>query len=95
MMRIETKEFDGELMVHVEGRLSAAFVPELERCWRTARSNQQIRHISLDLKDVTCIDRAGRALLHAMHGAGVGFVRAGIAIQDILEQIVEQPECKH
>jgi anti-anti-sigma factor len=95
MMRIETKELDGELMVHVEGRLSAAFVPELERCWRTASSNQRIRHISLDLKDVTCIDRAGRALLRAMHGAGVVFVRAGIAIQDILEQIVEQPECKH
>jgi anti-anti-sigma regulatory factor len=95
MMKIEMTELDGELIVHIEGRLIDAFVPELETCWRRARANQQTLDISLDLKNVTCIDRAGRGLLHAMHSEGVRFLRAGMAIQDILEQIMEQPECKH
>jgi hypothetical protein len=30
-----------------------------------------------------------------MHSNGVGFLRAGLAVQDILEQIMKQPECKH
>jgi hypothetical protein len=30
-----------------------------------------------------------------MHGDGVGFLRVGLGVQDILEQIMEQPECKH
>jgi hypothetical protein len=29
-----------------------------------------------------------------MHSNGVGFERAGLAVQDILEQVMDQPECK-
>jgi len=42
-----------------------------------------------DLKNVTCVDRAGRSLLRSMHTSGVEFLRAGIALQDILDQIIE------
>ncbi len=68
---------------------------ELELPWQAARANQPNRKISVDLKSVTCIDRAGRSLLQSMHTNGVGFLRAGLAIQDILEQVMEAPECKH
>jgi anti-anti-sigma regulatory factor len=95
MMKIQVKELDEELMLQVEGRLAGAFVPELERCWQDALSARQHRKISVDLKCVTCIDRAGRRLLQSMHRSGVGFQRAGIAVQDILEEIMEPPECKH
>ena len=95
MMKIQMKELDDELTLHVEGRLAGAFVPELENCWQAARTNQPNRKISVDLKSVTCIDRAGRSLLQVMHRNGVGFLRAGLAIQDILEQVMEAPECKH
>jgi anti-anti-sigma regulatory factor len=95
MMKIQTKEFDDQLILQVEGRLAGAFVPELEDCWQAARANQPNRKISVDLKSVTCVDRAGRCLLQLMHSNGVGFLRAGLAIQDILEQVMEQPECKH
>ena len=95
MMKIQMKELDDQLTLEVEGRLSGAFVPELETCWQAARANQPNRKISVDLKSVTCIDRAGRHLLQLMHRDGVGFLRAGLAIQDILEQIMEAPECKH
>ena len=95
MMKIEVKEVDDQLILQVEGRLAGAFVPELESCWRIARADQPGRKISVDLKSVTCVDRAGRYLLQLMHSNGVGFLRAGMAIQDILEQVMEQPECKH
>jgi anti-anti-sigma regulatory factor len=95
MMKIEMKEFDDHLILQVEGRLAGAFVPELENCWQAARANQPNRKISVDLKSVTCVDRAGRYLLQLMHGNGVDFLSAGLAIQDILEQVMEQPKCKH
>jgi hypothetical protein len=43
--------------------------------------------VSVDLKSVTCIDRAGRQLLELMSRGGVRFVHAGLAVQDILDQI--------
>jgi anti-anti-sigma regulatory factor len=94
MMKIQTMDRDGRLILQVEGRLAGAFVPELEKCWQTARAHRPNRKISVDLKSVTCIDRAGRYLLQSMHSNGVGFERGGLAIQDILEQVMEQPECK-
>jgi anti-anti-sigma regulatory factor len=95
MMKTQMKDFDGQLVLQVEGRLAGAFVPELENCWQAARAEQPDRKISVDLKSVTCIDQAGRRLLQSMHRSGTGFLGAGLAVQDILEQIMEWPECKH
>ena len=95
MIKIETRELGDQLILQVEGRLAGAFVPELEGCWLAARVSQPNRKISVDLKSVTCVDRAGRYLLQLMHSNGVEFLRAGLAVQDILEQVMEQPECRH
>ncbi len=94
MMKIETKEVDGGLILQVEGRLTGAFVPELEHCWRAARAGQPAQRISVDLKGVTCIDRSGRYLLQLMHASGAGFLKAGLAVQDIIDQVIAQQECK-
>jgi anti-anti-sigma regulatory factor len=94
MMKIQMREVGDQLILQVEGRLAGAFVPELENCWQNARAGQPSRKISVDLKSVTCVDRAGRYLLQLMHSHGVGFLRAGLAIQDVLEQVMEQPGCK-
>jgi anti-anti-sigma regulatory factor len=95
MMKVQVNEAGDELILEVEGRLAGAFVPVLENCWRSARANQPNRKISVDLKNVTCVDRAGRYLLQLMHSSGVPFLRAGLATQDTLEQLMEQPECNH
>lgn len=95
MMKVQMKELDEQLVLQVEGRLAGAFVPELEACWQTARTTHEDRKIAVDLKSVTCVDRSGRYLLQLMHSHGVAFLRAGLAVQDILEQVMEQPECKH
>ncbi len=94
MMKIQVNEFGDQLILEVEGRLAGVFVPELEQCWRAALASLRERTILVDLKHVTCVDRAGRSLLQSMHCGGVVFLRAGIAIQDILEQIMEEQECK-
>ena len=93
MIKIQTQESNGRLILHVEGRLAGAFVPELENCWNLARAAGH-RRITVDLKDVTCVDRSGRYLLQLMHGSGVDFIRAGMAVEDILQQIKEQLECR-
>jgi anti-anti-sigma regulatory factor len=94
MMKIQVNELDDRLVLTVEGRLAGGFVPVLESCWNTARHSRPNRKISVDLKNVTCVDRAGRSLLQLMHRDGVSFQGAGIAIQDILEQIMEHQGCK-
>jgi anti-anti-sigma regulatory factor len=95
MMKVEVQESGDQLIFQVQGRLAGAFAAELESCWRRAQSAHPGRRISVDLKNVTCIDRAGKYLLQSMHRSGVPFLRAGLAVQDILEQIMEQPECRH
>jgi len=90
MMKIQTKELDGALILQVEGRLAGAFVPELESCWQAARAEQPERRILVDLKSVTCIDRSGRYLLQLMHGSGVGFLQACLAVQDTLDQVMDR-----
>jgi len=89
MMKIQMQELDGQFILQVEGRLAGAFVPELESFWQAACARQPNRRISVDLKSVTCVDRAGRLLLQSMHHHGTGFLGAGLAIQDILEQVME------
>jgi len=95
MMKIEIQESPDSVVLKVEGRLAGAFAAELESCWKAARAKRPEGTISVDLKNVTCVDRAGRYLLQMMHRSGVPFLRAGLAVQDILEQIMEQPECHH
>jgi anti-anti-sigma regulatory factor len=94
MMKVEKQEDNGQLILQVEGRLIGAYVAELETCWRSEREKDPGRAIAVDLKSVTCVDRAGRYLLLLMHTSGVRFVRAGMAVQDIVEQISDQPESK-
>ena len=94
MMKIQVNERGDQLILEVEGRLAGVFVPELEQCWRSALAIRPDRTVQVDLKHVTCVDRAGRSLLQSMHCGGVVFMRAGIAIQDILEQVIQEQECK-
>ena len=84
MMKIQVCEADGQFILQIEGRLAGAYVPELEECWQKARAVRPARQISLDLQNVTCVDYAGRYLLQLMHCKGVPFLRANLAIQDLV-----------
>ncbi len=95
MMKIEIQNAGESVVLKVEGRLAGECAAELENCWNVARAAHPQSALAVDLKHVTCVDRAGRRLLQAMHRDGVPFLGAGLALQDILEQIMEQPECHH
>jgi anti-anti-sigma regulatory factor len=95
MMKVEIQESGDQTILQVQGRLAGAFAAELENCWRKAESSHPGRPVSVDLKNVTCVDRAGKHLLQSMYRSGVPLLGAGLAVQDILEQIMEQPECRH
>ena len=90
MIKIHVNDGAQGRVLRVEGRLSGAFAAELESCWRRCHDP----HVSVDLSSVTCVDREGRRLLRAMHRDGVQFVRAGLSVQDVLEEVMEE-ECRH
>jgi hypothetical protein len=93
MMRIHVTESDDQVVLAIEGRLAEPFVSELRAAWRTARDARPERQVVADVGNVTCVDRAGRVLLQSMYANGVHFLRAGMAMQDILEQIMETQRC--
>jgi hypothetical protein len=93
MVKIQVRESKDRIVLEVEGRLTGAFVPEVQSAWSAAIANRPSSKVHVDLKNVTCVDREGRALLRSMHGQGVEFLRAGIATQDILDEILQKREC--
>ena len=92
MMRIHETEEGGKLILQVQGKLAGPFVAVLESRWQKASGREDIHRVSVDLQDVTCVDRAGRRLLQSMYCAGVSFDRPGLSVKDILDQFMEPPE---
>jgi hypothetical protein len=93
MMKVQVNELEDRVVFKIDGRLAGMFVPELERSWRDAVDRRPERKVVVILRDVTCVDRSGRALLQRMHECGAAFLDAGIATQDILQQIMQERGC--
>ncbi len=89
MIKIQVNDGSQGTVLQVEGRLAGAFAAELEHCWRQCPTT----HVAVDLGSVTCVDREGRRLLRTMHRSGVQFLRAGLGVQDVLEEVMEE-ECR-
>jgi hypothetical protein len=92
MLRIETDQNDGQLTLRVAGRLCGACVAALEECWKTGRVRSPAGKQSVDLSDVTFIDRAGWCLLRLMHHDGVKVYAKGLATQTILDELRDKEE---
>jgi len=86
-MKIQIDELDGRVTLQVEGRLTGAWVPELEDCWHAAITGHPERKISVDLSGVTCVDQAGQYLLRLMRRDGVILTGAGLAIRETLNEL--------
>jgi len=70
------------------GRLAESYVPELETCWRSARTDHPSGKILVDLQHVTFIDDKGRSLLERMHREGATFAAQGPLTRAIIENII-------
>jgi anti-anti-sigma regulatory factor len=89
MLKITMHETPGQIILKLEGRLSGAWVSELEDAWRAAVIDGTSRAVCVDLAAVVRIDAAGRYLLLLMHEQGVQMIGSGGRILDDLVEVVE------
>jgi hypothetical protein len=89
MLRITIQEDLTLWRLHLSGRLAGAWVAETENTWRSAPVSG--RQVEVDLREVTCIDEAGRRLLQAMNQAGARFIAKGVANEALVEEITGKP----
>jgi hypothetical protein len=93
MVNVHVREWKDRIVLEVEGRLTGAFTSEVQSAWNAARATKLGCKVQVDLKSVTCVDREGRSLLRSMHEQGVEFLRAGMAMQDILDEVLRKQGC--
>jgi anti-anti-sigma regulatory factor len=87
MLKITIQPHGARTIFELEGRLSGAWVGELETCWRQTVVPGQ--PATVVLKTVTFIDKAGIQLLAEMHGRGVELVADGCMTKAIIQEIVK------
>jgi hypothetical protein len=70
MLRITTQEDTGQIRLLLEGKLTGAWVVELEETYKVCRSYRDGREIVADLAGLTAADNAGRYLLSLLRSDG-------------------------
>ena len=88
MLRITVHRSPRRIVLKLEGRLSGAWVAEVDRCWRAA-GQACGGPVEIDLGDVSLVDAAGEVLLARMHRAGVRFVTRGCVMPELVREISE------
>jgi hypothetical protein len=68
----------------LHGRLAGPWVDELRSCWKYTRDRAPLARATVDLKEVTFIDRAGEELLAEMRGAGAELIATGVEHRHLL-----------
>src|SRR5215472_15554563 len=87
MLRITVRDQEKKGRIQAAGKIAGPWVAELENAWRSVQAPG--REIEIDLKDVTCVDDAGRQLLARMHQAGARLVASGVMMRALVEEIAE------
>jgi hypothetical protein len=83
MMKIETHETGDAMTFKVEGRLGGAGVSTLEDCWRAGVARHPHGKFTVDLTQVTFIDKAGSLLIQLMHRDGSTFKTSGLMTEEL------------
>ena len=90
MLRITSRNADGECVLKLEGCLAGPWVSELDDYWRAVRHTN--RPMRIDLTDVCHVDEAGRELMTVMYHAGARFVAHGCLIPELVREISQAVE---
>ena len=85
MLRIILHHDDMQCRLELAGKLAGPWVAETEKVWRSAPCS--FKEIEIDMRQVTGVDNAGRALLVVMREAGARFVAQGVAMTALIEEI--------
>ena len=94
MLRITSHENAETVCLKLEGILKGAWVPEMERCWRTVYSDRN-KALIVDLTDVEFVDTAGRYLLALMHAHGASFVAVTPLMSELVAEISAGTDLPH
>ena len=94
MLKITMQIAAGGATFALEGKLAGPWVKELELCWRSAVSTQQICPVRVELSSVTFIDEDGKELLRKMHLGGAKLMATGCLNKCIVEGITHSGERK-
>ncbi len=89
MLKITIQRKVGGTILALEGKLAGPWVKELEHCWRSAASAQQMYPVRVDLSSVTFIDEDWRGLLEKMCQEGAELVASGCLNRCIVEGIMQ------
>ena len=87
MLRIDIQHGNESTSFTVAGKLTGAWVEELEKCWRTETATAASKSILVNLASVTFVDSTGRELLAKMRKQGVVLVPTGCLMKAIVEEI--------
>ena len=91
MLRITIHDSSQALTLKLEGKLTGAWVRELEQCWITGKSTLGSRAAVVELADVSFVDADGKQLLARMHAEGVRLHAHGPLTRAIVEEVSRIP----
>ena len=91
MLRITVHDNPKRLTFQLEGRLTGAWVREVEECRQRTLVGRRRRVVRFDLTGVTFIDAAGKAYLAAVHRQGAAFVAADCLTKAVVAEITKAP----
>jgi anti-anti-sigma regulatory factor len=73
MLRITTHDDGKRVILQLEGRLAGAWATVLRDCWERQLARPGGQRVRVDLRGVTFVDAAGKALLKEMCRQNVEF----------------------
>lgn len=88
MMKATIERDAAQTLVLVEGRIAGPWVKELEQVWNGIRANEGSRTITIELKDVTFINDAGKELLRRMAIEGASIRGFGCSTSAVINSIL-------
>lgn len=91
MLRITVQESEDAVKVVLEGRVAGPWVGELNRAWVETAPRIGSKKVSIDLKNVTYADAAGkRALKSIFSESDAELVASSMEIQDLAEEVLRK-----
>jgi anti-anti-sigma regulatory factor len=89
LLRITEQRRSGSTTLKLEGKLTGAWVGELERAWQSAGDP---KGIIIDLCNVSFVNTRGRDLLARMYRGGADLVTSTPLMKQVVEEITNGPE---
>jgi ABC-type transporter Mla MlaB component len=89
MLRITVQESQDQVTIKLEGSLAGAWVMELEEVWRATRTILVGRTLSINLTEVSNVDRAGTYLLVLLRDRGTRLIASGLVMTGIADMLRE------